>query len=57
MTTYKEAGVNIDLANKAVVKIKDLVKGTFDENRILEDCAKTHSKRNKKLPLNEWQPE
>ena len=23
MTTYKEAGVDIDLANKAVVKIKD----------------------------------
>ena len=34
MTTYKEAGVDIDLANKAVIKIKDLVKGTFDENTL-----------------------
>ena len=36
MTTYKEAGVDIDLANKAVVKIKDLVKGTFDENTLTD---------------------
>ena len=36
MTTYKEAGVNIDLANKAVIKIKDLVKDTFDENTLTD---------------------
>ena len=36
MTTYKEAGVDIDLANKAVVKIKDLVKGTFDERTLTD---------------------
>ena len=36
MTTYKEAGVDIDLANKAVIKIKDLVKGTFDENTLTD---------------------
>ena len=36
MTTYKEAGVDIDLANKAVVKIKDLVKETFDENTLTD---------------------
>ena len=36
MTTYKEAGVDIDLANKAVVKIKDLVKGTFNENTLTD---------------------
>ena len=36
MTTYKEAGVDIDLANKAVVKIKDLVKDTFNENTLTD---------------------
>ena len=36
MTTYKEAGVDIDLANKVVLKIKDLVKGTFDENTLTD---------------------
>ncbi len=36
MTTYKEAGVDIDLANKAVVKIKDLVKSTFDERTLTD---------------------
>ena len=36
MTTYKEAGVDIDLANKAVVKIKDLVKSTFDEKTLTD---------------------
>ena len=36
MTTYKEAGVDIDLANQAVVKIKDLVKGTFNENTLTD---------------------
>ena len=36
MTTYKEAGVDIDLANKAVVKIKDLVKGTFNDNTLTD---------------------
>ena len=36
MTTYKEAGVDIDLANRAVVKIKDLVKGTFNENTLTD---------------------
>jgi len=32
-------------------RVKSFVKGTFDERRILEDCAKIHSKTNKKLPL------
>jgi len=32
-------------------RVKSFVKGTFDERRILEDCAKIHSKKNKKLPL------
>ena len=36
MTTYKEAGVDIDLANKAVIKIKDLVKGTFNRNTLTD---------------------
>ena len=36
MTTYKEAGVDIDLANEAVIKIKDLVKGTFNENTLTD---------------------
>ena len=36
MTTYKEAGVDIDLANKAVVKIKELVKDTFNENTLTD---------------------
>ena len=36
MTTYKEAGVDIDLANKAVLKIKNLVKGTFNENTLTD---------------------
>ena len=36
MTTYKEAGVDIDLANQAVVKNKDLVKGTFNENTLTD---------------------
>ena len=36
MTTYKEAGVDIDLANQAVLKIKDLVKGTFDKNTLTD---------------------
>jgi phosphoribosylformylglycinamidine cyclo-ligase len=36
MTTYKEAGVDIDLANRAVVKIKDLVKGTFNKNTLTD---------------------
>ena len=36
MTTYKEAGVDIDLANRVVVKIKDLVKGTFNKNTLTD---------------------
>ena len=32
MTTYKEAGVDIDAADKAVDNIKDLVKNTFNKN-------------------------
>tara|TARA_X000001036_G_C20657720_1_gene797685 strand:- start:425 stop:1417 length:993 start_codon:yes stop_codon:yes gene_type:complete len=32
MTTYKEAGVDIDAADKAVDSIKDLVKNTFNKN-------------------------
>ena len=32
MTTYKEAGVDIDAADKAVDDIKSLVKNTFNKN-------------------------
>ena len=32
MTTYKEAGVDIEAADKAVEDIKSLVKGTFNKN-------------------------
>ena len=32
-------------------RVKSFVKGTFDEKRILKDCAKPHSKTNNKLPL------
>ena len=32
MTTYKEAGVDIDAADNAVENIKDLVKNTFNKN-------------------------
>ena len=32
-------------------RVKSFVKGAFDERRILEDCAKIHSKTNKNLPL------
>ena len=34
MTTYKEAGVDIDLANKSIGNIKKAVKSTFDKNTI-----------------------
>ena len=34
MTTYKEAGVDIDLANKSIEKIKKTVKKTFDSNTL-----------------------
>ena len=34
MTTYKEAGVDIDLANKSIEKIKKTVKKTFDVNTL-----------------------
>tara|TARA_Y100000768_G_scaffold384932_1_gene369954 strand:+ start:2495 stop:3487 length:993 start_codon:yes stop_codon:yes gene_type:complete len=34
MTTYKEAGVDIDLANKSIEKIKKTVKKTFDDNTL-----------------------
>ena len=33
MTTYKEAGVDIDLANKSIEKIKKLLKN-FDSNTL-----------------------
>ena len=32
-------------------RVKSFVKDTFDEKRILKDCAKIHSKKNNKLPL------
>ena len=32
-------------------RVKSFVKGTFDEKRILKDCARIHSKPNNKLPL------
>ena len=34
MTTYKEAGVDIDLANKSINKIKEDVKTTFNKNTL-----------------------
>ena len=34
MTTYKEAGVDIDLANKSIEKIKKAVKSTFNKNTL-----------------------
>ena len=34
MTTYKEAGVDIDLANKSIDKIKKDVKTTFNKNSL-----------------------
>ena len=34
MTTYKEAGVDIDLANKSIKEIKETVKRTFDKNTL-----------------------
>ena len=34
MTTYKEAGVDIDLANKSIDSIKKKVKSTFDKNTL-----------------------
>ena len=32
MKTYREAGVNIDEGNRAVDRIKDIVKTTFNKN-------------------------
>ncbi len=32
-------------------RVKSFVKDTFDKKRIIEDCAKIHSKKNDKLPL------
>ena len=46
MTTYKEAGVDIDLANKVVLKIKDLVKSTiadYDGEMVGPDFANSVS--------------
>ena len=34
MTTYKESGVDIDLANKSIDSIKEKVKSTFDKNTL-----------------------
>ncbi|MAX09332.1 MAG: phosphoribosylformylglycinamidine cyclo-ligase [Candidatus Marinimicrobia bacterium] len=34
MTTYKESGVDIDLANKSIDSIKKKVKSTFDKNTL-----------------------
>ena len=34
MTTYKEAGVDIELANQSIEKIKKTVKATFDKNTL-----------------------
>ena len=34
MTTYKDAGVDIDLANKSIDSIKKKVKSTFDKNTL-----------------------
>ena len=36
---------------KYETRVKSFVTGTFDGNRILEDCKKIHSKTRKKLPL------
>tara|TARA_A100001011_G_scaffold400096_2_gene512316 strand:+ start:2417 stop:3409 length:993 start_codon:yes stop_codon:yes gene_type:complete len=38
MTTYKEAGVDIDLANKSINRIKKSVKSTFN-NRVISDLG------------------
>ena len=32
-------------------RVKSFVKGTFDKNRVLEDCVKINSKTNNELPL------
>ena len=34
MTTYKDAGVDIDLANKSIEEIKKNVKSTFNKNTL-----------------------
>ena len=34
MTTYKEAGVDIELANQSIDKIKETVKATFNKNTL-----------------------
>ena len=36
MTTYKEAGVDIEAGDKAVKKIKNIVKSTFSKNVMLD---------------------
>lgn len=36
--SYRDAGVNIDAANEAIDKVKDIVKRTFDE-RVLQDIG------------------
>ena len=36
MTTYKEAGVDIEAGDQAVKKIKNKVKSTFSKNVLLE---------------------
>ena len=34
MTTYKDSGVDIDLANKSIKEIKENVKSTFNKNTL-----------------------
>ena len=34
MTTYKDAGVDIDLANKSIDSVKNHIKSTFNKNTI-----------------------
>ena len=51
MTTYKEAGVDIDAADKAVDDIKSLVKNTFNKN-VLSNLGSFGACY--KFPINEY---